>query len=135
MRQPQRTTRPLALGGVVLLVALGCGTVKSPTEPQGTNNAVAATNFQFTPSQLTIHVGETVTWTNQGGFHNVVADDGSFRCAAGCDGNGGNGSPASSWTFSRTFTTPGTVRYYCEVHGGRGGAGMSGTILVQAAAP
>ena len=30
----------------------------------------------------------------------------------------------------RTFTTPGTFRYYCQVHGGPNGVGMSGTVTV-----
>ncbi len=125
--------RPLAriaLVSAALLLAT-CGTVKSPTAPQAGETSVAVSNFQFTPSQITIAVGDRVTFTNTGGFHNVVADDHSFRCAAGCDGEGGDGSPASAaWSFSRTFATPGVVRYYCEVHGGPGGAGMSGTITI-----
>ena len=42
----------------------------------------------FSPSPLTISVGDTVTFyicadTGGTGPHNVVADDGSFRCAKG----------------------------------------------------
>lgn len=119
-----------ALVSVALLLA-ACGSVKSPTEPQGGGHSVAVSNFQFTPSQLTVAVGDTVTWTNDGGFHNVAADDASFRCAEGCDREGGDGAPsAAAWSFTRTFTTPGVVRYYCEVHGAPGGSGMSGTIVV-----
>ena len=57
------------------------------------------------------------------GPHNVIADDGSFRCAAGCDGEGGDGTPRDSssfWYFSRTFTVPGIVRYHDEVTGAGG---------------
>jgi len=68
-------------------------------------------NFAFMPSSLTIHVGDSVTWHADGGFHNVAADDGSFRCAQGCDGAGGDGSPsATTWSFTRTFSQAGTVR-------------------------
>ena len=75
---------------LLMLAALACGTVKNPTEPQGTARTVTVSNFQFTPRELTVHPGDTVTWVNQGGFHNVTADDGSFRCAEGCVGTAGD---------------------------------------------
>ena len=85
----------------------------------------------FVPAELTIVEGDTVTWTNSGGFHNVRADDDAFRCANGCDGDGGDGSPASNaWSFSLTFNDLGSIPYYCEVHGSSGGLGMSGTVEV-----
>lgn len=33
-------------------------------------------------------------------------------------------------TFSFTFTSAGTFPYHCQVHGGPGGVGMSGRIVV-----
>ena len=95
------------------------------------DHQVMVENFTFTPSELTIMVGDSVTWTNVEGFHNVSADDGSFRCANGCDGDGGNGDAASApWSFTLTFDTPEMIAYFCEIHGGAGGAGMSGTVTV-----
>jgi len=94
-------------------------------------------NLVFTPKTLSINAGDTVTFTNAGGpAHNVRADDGSFRCANGCDGDGGNGNTSSAlWSFTKTFNTPGTIKYYCEAHGDRGGIGMAGSITVTAATP
>ena len=89
----------------------------------------------FTPAAITINVGDRVTFINKGGLHNVVADDNSFRCARGCDGSGGNGTASSStWVVSLTFNTPGTIGYYCEIHGAPG-QGMFGTIMVNAPTP
>jgi plastocyanin len=91
----------------------------------------------FSPQTLTINVGDSVTFVNKGGLHNVVADDGSFRCARGCDGDGKGGSgnaSSSNWVTTVTFTTAGTVGYFCEIHG-MPGAGMFGTITVQGAVP
>jgi plastocyanin len=124
-----------AAGGtslLLILATLACGTVKNPTEPQGVARTVTVSNFQFAPRELTVHPGDTVTWVNQGGFHNVAADDGSFRCAEGCAGTAGDPS-AAAWTFTQTFTAVGRRQYYCEVHGGPGGSGMSGVITVEAA--
>jgi plastocyanin len=92
---------------------------------------VGGARLLFSPQTVTIQVGDTVTFVNKGGFHNVVADDNSFRCARGCDGQpNGNGNPSNSnWVASLTFNTPGTIGYFCEVHGAPG-IGMYGTIQV-----
>lgn len=79
-------------------------------------------NFTFTPSILTIEVGDTVQWINTQGTHNVLADDGSFT----------SGAPASApWDFVLVFNTEGSFPYYCEPHGEPGGIGMSGVINVE----
>ena len=89
--------------------------------------------MRFFPSQLTIAVGDTVTFVNGGGTHNVAADDGSFRCAQGRNGAGGNGSPSDSqWSATVRFDSPGSFGYHCEVHESMG---MRGTITVEGAAP
>ena len=89
----------------------------------------------YTQATLDIAAGDTVTFVNRGGFHNVVADDASFRCAQGCDGAGGSGDPSdAAWSATVTLATPGTVGYHCEVHGAVGN-GMFGTITVLAPPP
>jgi len=95
---------------------------------------------RFEPSTLTIAPGDTVTFSNGGGFHNVVSDTGAmvqFRCADGCDGVGtGNGNPsADPWTATVTFPDEGVEAFHCEIHGADGGIGMSGTITVSASTP
>ena len=93
---------------------------------------VGGQGLTFSPQTLDIDVGDTVTFLNFGGVHNVVADDGSFRCAHGCDndGHGGNGSATGQlWSVSVDFPVPGKVGYFCEVHGAPGD-GMYGTINV-----
>jgi plastocyanin len=88
----------------------------------------------FTPQILSIDAGDSVqfyVYQEDVGFtgpHNVVADDGSFRCARGCDGEGGDGTPrgyASSWSFTRTFMRPGVYGYRDE------GSGAIGVIVVR----
>jgi len=85
--------------------------------------------LMFSPANLTIATGDTVTFVNAGGQHNVDADNGSFRCARGCDGQGGNGDPSDDyWSATVTFDTPGTITYHCDIHGH---LGMVGSITVQ----
>ena len=73
----------------------------------------------FSPSTVNIQVGDTVRWTNNtGATHDVRADDGSFTGPAG-----------TSWTFSHTYSTPGSFGFYCNFHGFPGG-GMAGTVMV-----
>lgn len=97
---------------------------------------VGGAGNSFSPSTLSIAAGDTVTFTYAGGVapHNVRSDASAvtqFRCAAGCDGAGGNGNPtATGWTATVSFPDAGTVPFYCEIHGGPGGIGMSGTITV-----
>ena len=95
----------------------------------------------FHPPVLTISVGDSVSFYQYAGMyytgpHNVVADDGSFRCARGCDSEGGNGTPVADgicsgggcvnndprlrMNFMRTFNTPGIVKYHDEVTGAPG---------------
>ena len=76
----------------------------------------------FSPITLPIAVGDSVTfgiyWDGgSAGPHNVIADNGSFRCALGCDGKGGDGTPRdykSQWQFTLTFDKPGIVSYHDE---------------------
>lgn len=75
----------------------------------------------YTPETVTIGVGETITWTNVGGYHNVVADDGSFD----------SGAPSvDDWVYTYTFNIPGTYTYYCTPHQTEG---MTGTVIVEEA--
>jgi plastocyanin len=81
----------------------------------------------FSPKTITISVGDTVQWTWTGSSqHSVTADDGSFDSTIR--------TPPTA-PFMHQFNTAGTFVYYCQVHGGPGGVGMSGTVIVQAALP
>jgi len=116
--------------GVAALLLLCAGSVGAKEWEVDAEN-----NLTFNPPTLTINAGDTVIFKNKGGQHNVQADDGSFKCAQGCSDTGGNGNPSGAlWSFTRTFSTPGTIRYYCINHGAPGGIGMAGSITVNATA-
>ncbi|MFL6289488.1 MAG: Calx-beta domain-containing protein [Thermoanaerobaculia bacterium] len=86
----------------------------------GVEAKVTIGGLAFSPATVTVDAGQPVCWTWSGAEHTVKADDGSFT----------SGPPASSVTFQRTFNTPGTYGYYCQVHGSASG-GMRGTVVVR----
>lgn len=104
------------------IVLAGVGMLLAAAAAQAANHVVTNDGQNFVPRNLTIKVGDTVTWTNPaGGFsHNVVADDNSFT-----SGN----VAAGPWSYSHTFTSVGAIGYYCAPHGSPG-FGQSGTIVV-----
>jgi len=74
---------------------------------EGSKIDIAIASFQFSPSDITVHVGTTITWTNNdSATHTVTANDGSF--SSGALGKGG--------TYSYTFTKEGIFVYICENH-------------------
>jgi plastocyanin len=79
----------------------------------------AQPSSQWSPDEVTIDQGDTVTWNNAGGIHNVEFDDGSFTEPP---------TPSSGWSgVERTFNEAGTFRYHCGFHG----QAMSGVVGVR----
>lgn len=96
---------------------------------QGKSESVAMGDDFFAPEKVTVPVGTTVTWTNQGQRpHTSTADDGSWD-----SGGDPEDYVLPGQSFSHTFTTAGRFPYYCRLHGDRGGVGMAGVITVTAA--
>jgi plastocyanin len=82
-------------------------------------SVTAQPSIQWSPDEVTIDIGDTVTWNNGGGIHNVEFNDGSFTRP-----------PAPSeqdWSVPRTFDQPGIFRYHCGFHG----SAMSGVVKVR----
>jgi len=129
MRSMRLKTLTACVAATLALVSASAWAVDHPVTVGGSGNT-------FAPANLSITAGDTVTFSYAGGAvpHNVVSDPGTvtqFRCANGCDGAGGDGTPtATAWTSTITFPTAGTIGYFCEIHGAAGGIGMSGTISV-----
>ena len=76
--------------------------------------------FGFGPPAVWVDPGTTVrwAWTGEGGSHNVVAADDSFR----------SGDPQSGGdvTYEHTVDAEGTTRYFCSPHRG---VGMKGAVV------
>lgn len=79
---------------------------------------ITIANMAFSPSQITVNKGDTVTWTNNDSMaHTVTSDTGSEL-------DSGDIQPGS--TYSHTFNTAGSFQYHCSIH-----PSMRGTIVVK----
>jgi len=87
-----------------------------PAPPPSVGTAVGIKDNAFDPATLNVQVGTTVRWTNNGkNVHTVTASDGKWD----------SGDLAAGATYSVTFSTPGTYKYYCKHH-----KNMEGSIVV-----
>ena len=83
------------------------------------SGSVTIHDFAFSPGSLTVHVGDRVSWFNQGpSSHSATANNGSFDTGVLAKGTSG----------SFTFSTPGTFSYHCTPH-----PFMHGSVTVLAA--
>jgi plastocyanin len=90
--------------------------------------SIAAQESSWSPSSVTIQAGESVTWTNSGGLHNVCVQK-PGTTGDTCD-EFRNGEASTTWTSAaHAFSTPGTYAFFCEIHRGNG---MTGTVTVEA---
>lgn len=79
---------------------------------------VTIADFHFAPASTTIHVGDTITWSNSGpSSHTATATNGGFD----------TGILKKGQSASHTFTQAGTFHYACQIH-----PFMHGTIVVLA---
>ena len=88
----------------------------APSDAPAEATAPVIEGFAFDPQEISITVGDEVTWTNNDGTaHTVSADDDSFD----------SGNLDSGATFSQTFDEAGEFAYHCNIH-----SSMTGTVTV-----
>jgi plastocyanin len=104
-----------ALSGLALLSTLATG-LCAPAQSSAAEETVAIVNSHFKPTPITVSLGDTVTWINEGFLlHNVTAANGEFV----------SGTLHGGQRYSVKFTKPGTFEYVCTIH-----PGMSGKVIV-----
>ena len=82
-----------------------------------TTHYIDIQGFAYSPSSITINVGDTIVWTNyDSASHTVTSNDGTFD----------SGGISTGSTFSFTFTNAGTFNYFCSPH-----PNMTGSVTVQ----
>jgi plastocyanin len=69
---------------------------------------VANVGFEFSPSEVHIHVGDSVSWTSGSGTHSIPSGIPNSP-----DGRWDSLVLTGPFTYSHTFLQPGTFAYYC----------------------
>jgi len=102
----------------------GSSTGQSGGSSSAGGTSVSMENIQFSPKDLTVKAGQTVTFTNNESVpHDVHKESGpGADFASGPDGGMQQGD-----TFKLKLDQPGTYDYVCHVHA----PGMAGTITVK----
>lgn len=87
---------------------------------------IAVANFQFTPKNVVVAIGDSVRWVNNEAIpHNV---DGKQSVFATNTNDFFSGAPvAGPWQFDYQFNNAGLNNYRCDLHFG---SGMTGTVSV-----
>ncbi len=132
-RTPRRRGCSGAAAAALAVACLAAG-APAPADQRDAGPAhatVVVDANRFAPFETAVRPGGTVTWEVREAGHTIVADDGRFDLR-GPDG-------ADLPPGARPTVTVGqddeVVRYHCTVHGGPGGQGMSGVLVVGRPAP
>jgi plastocyanin len=100
------------------LLAAGEGPLDPPQQVAKVEGpTVTIDNFSFTPANLSVPVGTTVTWTNQDDMVHTVTSSTRAFSSTGLE---------TGQAFSYAFTTPGTYTYFCSFH-----PKMTATVIVR----
>ena len=122
-RSPRRHYRLTLLLAFSLLSFAARGNANTVTVRIASNGELA-----FSPSSVTIQVGDTVQWEWDSSGHSTTSGTPDHP-----DGVWDSGVQNIGFTFSHTFLTAGSFPYYCTPHGGC--CGMIGTVTVSAPTP
>jgi plastocyanin len=117
--------KQVALAGLVSL-GLFAGAANAVDVKMGSDSG----QLVFVPDEVTVKVGESVTWIGNVGMpHNVVFDDEAAPAGADLEKlNHEDMMNDQGKSYSSTFDKPGKYEYYCEPHRG---AGMNGVVIVK----
>jgi plastocyanin len=127
---PRRARR---LATLVLITAAAATTVVVAGDAPGGGGATAraaanvtitARDFFWSPDTVSIQIGDTVTWTNAQGFHNVVLGDSRLNQPGFPSDAAWNPPP------QMTFNDPGSYTFFCDIH-----PAMAGTVNVAGGEP
>ena len=102
----------------VELMSAGGGNAAASGAADAATTAVDIAEFAYDPAEITVAVGDTVSWTNSDPVpHTATAQDRETLQS---------GTIASGDSYEQTFDTAGTYDYFCEFH-----PNMQGTVVVE----
>jgi plastocyanin len=149
---------PCALAAAGIAAGGSTPAVHAAVPQAATTARVSMVGFTFSPATVTIHAGDTVTWTYDEKPLTLLPSPGCElpvlqlpRSPVRCPGHSttaldtANGKPlwdsgvhrALGFPFSHTFAQAGTFKYICVIHGGTHANNpvtrMNGVVVVRAA--
>lgn len=117
----------LALSSAIALVS--CGGANATEVLEGENVTLNMFDNRFEFNEVHIPVGGSVDFHGAGrNPHNAVAADGSWSTQDVF----GSLEQYEGDSAVITFDVPGTYQFFCTFHGNAQGAGMAGTLIVEA---
>jgi plastocyanin len=99
-----------------------------PTGGGNTGVTVTVSNNDYSPGQVSVARGTTVTWRWDSCSGDVYGGQVCTSHSVTFDDGGPSATPRNDGSFARTFTAPGSYTYYCTSHGR---TAMSGSVNVQ----
>ncbi|WP_233266825.1 plastocyanin/azurin family copper-binding protein [Tomitella fengzijianii] len=127
----RRRTRPRSVAALlcaaiafITLAACSSGTSRTASLDDVPPGTVVITGMQFAPADITVQVGDTVTWQfrDNGVPHDVTSTDESGAVAADPVLDSGQ---KKRGEYTHTFTEPGRYTYMCTLH-----PDMTGVVTV-----
>ena len=115
--------------GILMVIMNGCKDNSTSYNTGGsgggtqTANEIFLQNTAFSPSTKSISKGTKLTWVNKDSYTHTVTSG----TPGNPDGVFDSGNMSGGASFSYTFNTAGTFKYYCKIHQ----SVMTGTITVQ----
>lgn len=100
----------------VAMLACRCGSSSTPAP-----NTIAVTNFQYSPANLSVAPGTTVTVTNSDSMQHSVTSQSvtnafTFGAVNGVQFDTGAFTTSATFTIPSTATAGTVIPYYCTVH-------------------
>src|SRR5229473_4408647 len=123
----------------LLLLTVGCTSSSGPggggsmCTPSATVACVTIQDFSFSPASLSIKVGTTVQWTNNGpSAHTATSNTATWDSGqlSGPTSGGGYGGGSAGGSYQHTFMAAGTYDNHCSNHLPSLYPGFTGTIMV-----
>lgn len=132
MRRERSTVRSsagsvLAIAGLAIMMMASVLVQVAPVA-KASSQWVTIVNYSFTPSSITINVGDMVTWENNA--TSTIHTATSTSAPSGGAFDSGDIAPGGG-VYSLQFMIAGTYNYHCTYHPSL----MTGTITVNAAIP
>jgi plastocyanin len=111
-------------------VAFGALWLLTPSVAHAQSADVSIVDFAYQPAEVTVGLGDSVTWTNNGSSAHTVHLSTGVNSSPNCVPAAGLNCMSPGDQFTVSFDVAGRFTYHCDVHNA-----MSGTVIVVSGQP